>query len=112
MKLIIQIPCYNEAATLPGKVFHAGTRLEGGKVVTSGGRVLCVTALGHNTPAYLHTIAEALNLVVQSWGRANLTAADADGVIDTRILPRIVRCRCRSASTAGRHPRRTKTRPL
>jgi phosphoribosylamine---glycine ligase len=27
-------------------VFHAGTRLEGGKVVTNGGRVLCVTALG------------------------------------------------------------------
>jgi phosphoribosylamine--glycine ligase len=28
------------------KVFHAGTRIEDGKVVTSGGRVLCVTALG------------------------------------------------------------------
>ncbi|QVL46180.1 MAG: phosphoribosylamine--glycine ligase [Methylophilaceae bacterium] len=27
-------------------VFHAGTTLNGGKVVTSGGRVLCVTALG------------------------------------------------------------------
>lgn len=27
-------------------VFHAGTALEGGKLVTSGGRVLCVTALG------------------------------------------------------------------
>jgi phosphoribosylamine--glycine ligase len=27
-------------------VFHAGTALEDGKVVTSGGRVLCVTALG------------------------------------------------------------------
>ena len=37
---------------LPGKgvddvhVFHAGTHLVDGKVVTSGGRVLCVTALG------------------------------------------------------------------
>ena len=29
-------------------VFHAGTTLEGDKVVVSGGRVLCVTALGHN----------------------------------------------------------------
>jgi len=28
------------------KVFHAGTRLDNGRVVTSGGRVLCVTALG------------------------------------------------------------------
>jgi phosphoribosylamine---glycine ligase len=27
-------------------VFHAGTVLEGGKVVTSGGRVLCVTGVG------------------------------------------------------------------
>ena len=28
------------------RVFHAGTRLEGGALVTNGGRVLCVTALG------------------------------------------------------------------
>jgi phosphoribosylamine--glycine ligase len=28
------------------RVFHAGTRLEGKNVLTSGGRVLCVTALG------------------------------------------------------------------
>jgi len=27
-------------------VFHAGTQILDGKVVTSGGRVLCVTALG------------------------------------------------------------------
>ena len=36
-----------------GKVFHAGTKLaDDEQVVTSGGRVLCVTALGH-------TVAEA-----------------------------------------------------
>ena len=29
-------------------VFHAGTALQGNDVITSGGRVLCVTALGHN----------------------------------------------------------------
>ena len=27
-------------------MFHAGTKLDGKKVVTNGGRVLCVTALG------------------------------------------------------------------
>jgi phosphoribosylamine--glycine ligase len=30
------------------KVFHAGTALSNGDVVTNGGRVLCVTALGHS----------------------------------------------------------------
>ena len=34
------------AATDDCRVFHAGTRLDGHSVVTSGGRVLCVTALG------------------------------------------------------------------
>jgi phosphoribosylamine--glycine ligase len=37
-------------AQLPAhqKVFHAGTRLHEGQVVTNGGRVLCAVALGHN----------------------------------------------------------------
>lgn len=34
------------AAKLPGKVFHAGTRLSGDRVVVSGGRVLCATGMG------------------------------------------------------------------
>lgn len=34
------------AAATAGKVFHAGTALKDGQVVTSGGRVLCATALG------------------------------------------------------------------
>jgi len=33
------------------RVFHAGTRLNDGTLVTSGGRVLCVTALGDNLRA-------------------------------------------------------------
>ncbi len=31
-----------------GKVFHAGTKIDNGNVVTNGGRVLCATALGNN----------------------------------------------------------------
>lgn len=40
---ITGLPTGEAAAT---KVFHAGTRLEDSQVVTSGGRVLCVVALG------------------------------------------------------------------
>jgi phosphoribosylamine--glycine ligase len=34
------------AATDNSKTFHAGTKLDGDKVVTAGGRVLCATAMG------------------------------------------------------------------
>ena len=34
------------AAKLPGKVFHAGTALQGETLVTSGGRVMCAVGLG------------------------------------------------------------------
>jgi len=40
-----------EAARLPGKVFHAGTALADGRVVTSGGRVLCAVGLGDTVGA-------------------------------------------------------------
>lgn len=33
------------------KVFHAGTKLEQGNIITNGGRVLCVTALGDSVSA-------------------------------------------------------------
>ncbi|MCT8124602.1 phosphoribosylamine--glycine ligase [Alishewanella sp. BS5-314] len=40
-----------QAALLPGKVFHAGTELKDGQVLTNGGRVLCATALGETVTA-------------------------------------------------------------
>lgn len=50
------------------KVFHAGTVIENGEVVTNGGRVLCVTALGD-------TVSEAQSRAYQrlkqiSWNKA------------------------------------------
>jgi phosphoribosylamine--glycine ligase len=36
----------HSAALRPGKVFHAGTRLAGERVLTCGGRVLCAVGLG------------------------------------------------------------------
>jgi phosphoribosylamine--glycine ligase len=41
----------DRAATLPGKVFHAGTRAQSGQVVTNGGRVLCAVGLGSTVSA-------------------------------------------------------------
>jgi phosphoribosylamine--glycine ligase len=36
----------DDAAGLPGKIFHAGTRTQGSQTVTAGGRVLCAVGLG------------------------------------------------------------------
>jgi phosphoribosylamine--glycine ligase len=44
-------------------VFHAGTALAGNDVVTSGGRVLCVTALGHNTRTAQRRAYEIVDLI-------------------------------------------------
>ena len=43
-----EISGLERASQLPGKIFHAGTKLERGRVVVSGGRALCATALGPN----------------------------------------------------------------
>ncbi len=46
------------------KVFHAGTRIEKDRIVTSGGRVLCVVGLGENVSAAAEVAyqgAEAIN---------------------------------------------------
>lgn len=49
----------DRAAKLPGKVFHAGTRLRADQVVVSGGRVLCATGMG-DTVAQAQKAAYAL----------------------------------------------------
>jgi len=45
------------------KVFHAGTTLRDGQVVTSGGRVLCVTALGTTVSEARSRAYEAVKLI-------------------------------------------------
>jgi phosphoribosylamine--glycine ligase len=42
-------------------VFHAATKLDGSQVVTSGGRVLCVSALGGTLKLAQHKAYDALN---------------------------------------------------
>jgi phosphoribosylamine--glycine ligase len=58
-----------EAAKLPDvKVFHAGTKPEGPDVVTDGGRVLAVTALGE-------TLADAKQRAYEAVGKINFQGA-------------------------------------
>ena len=45
------------------KVFHAGTRLHEGRVVTDGGRVLAVTALGDDLAAAKERAYEVVKLI-------------------------------------------------
>ena len=45
------------------KVFHAGTAIKNGAVVTSGGRVLCVTALGATVSAAQKRAYETVNKI-------------------------------------------------
>jgi phosphoribosylamine---glycine ligase len=55
----------DRAAALPGKVFHAGTREDSGRVLTNGGRVLCAVGLGSSVKA---AQSEAYGLVTSiSW---------------------------------------------
>ncbi|WP_191236517.1 phosphoribosylamine--glycine ligase [Cobetia marina] len=53
-----------DAAEATGcKVFHAGTAEKGGQVVTSGGRVLCVTALGDSVAAATERAYEGVDAI-------------------------------------------------
>ena len=45
------------------KVFHSGTRLDGGKLVTDGGRVLGVTAGGGNIPRAQKSASDAVEVI-------------------------------------------------
>ncbi|HEY8944670.1 MAG TPA: phosphoribosylglycinamide synthetase C domain-containing protein, partial [Polyangiaceae bacterium] len=53
-----------EASAVPGvQVFHAGTQLRGGEIVTSGGRVLGVTARGSSLVEAHERAYRALSLI-------------------------------------------------
>lgn len=55
-----------DAAKIPGTfVFHAGTALKDGKIVTNGGRVLGVTALGKGIPEAIERAYQAAGKI--SW---------------------------------------------
>jgi phosphoribosylamine--glycine ligase len=54
----------DQAARLEGvAVFHAGTRRQGGQVVTAGGRVLGVTALGSDLTAAVRRAYAAVSVI-------------------------------------------------
>jgi len=63
------------------KVFQAGTRCEGDAILTNGGRVLCVTALGAN-------VAEAQHLAYQAVDRIQWTDAFCRRDIGHRAIAR------------------------
>jgi phosphoribosylamine--glycine ligase len=57
----LEVSGLDKADAMPGvKVFHAGTASKGGKVVTSGGRVLGVTARGETVAAARDTAYRAM----------------------------------------------------
>jgi phosphoribosylamine--glycine ligase len=54
----------DKADALPDvKVFHAGTKQEGNQIVTDGGRVLAVTALGNTIADAQKRAYQAMNLI-------------------------------------------------
>jgi phosphoribosylamine--glycine ligase len=63
------------------KVFHAGTRRAGDDILTNGGRVLCVTALGER-------VAEAQQLAYQAVDRIQWTGAFCRRDIGHRAIAR------------------------
>jgi phosphoribosylamine--glycine ligase len=71
----------NEVDGKQVKVFHAGTRLEGNTVVTDGGRVLCVVALGED-------VSRARELAYQGVAKIHWDGAFARSDIAYRAVAR------------------------
>ena len=78
-----RVICGLDEAAASGLVFHAGTALDGGRVVTSGGRVLGVTALGSD-------IRSAINSVYQTVPKINFEGCQYRRDIGYRALQREV----------------------
>ena len=59
-----EITGINEADEIENiKVFHAGTKTENGKILTSGGRVLCITAVGKDLPSSIQKAYEGVSKI-------------------------------------------------
>jgi phosphoribosylamine--glycine ligase len=78
----VPITGLDKADSLPDtKVFHAGTELKDGHVVTSGGRVLSVAALGN-------TLADAQRRAYQAMGHIHFDGMHFRSDIGHQALPR------------------------
>jgi phosphoribosylamine--glycine ligase len=74
-----------EAAELPDvAVFHAGTKREGDSIVTSGGRVLGVTAAADSLPQAIHKAYDAA-AKIHFDGAQYRTDIGAKGDLKTRV---------------------------
>jgi len=59
----------DEASAMPGVViFHSGTRFDGNRYVTAGGRVLGVSARGENLEAACRTAYDAVSRIAFDGG--------------------------------------------
>jgi phosphoribosylamine--glycine ligase len=80
-----EITGLGEAAALPDvTVFHAGTKREGDSIVTSGGRVLGVTAAADSLPKAIHKAYEAAGKIHFDCAQCR-TDIGAKGDLKTRV---------------------------
>ena len=71
------------AASVPGvTIFHAGTALDGGRLITSGGRVLGITAAGDTLESALKQVYSAVELV--SWDGMQFRSDIGKGMTSTK----------------------------